>query len=163
MSMRLVVDLEQCDACDDCVAECDYFWRVRAAERGVQSLREYATFLLVCRRCEHASCAQACPHDALERDADGVMTRHNMRCVSCKTCVSACPFGTIYPELVAFYSVPCDLCAGRNGQPPRCARTCAHGGIAWLDVEKDDKEVHVLSEALAVRAPRWTRREAVAA
>ena len=96
MTKRLIIDLALCDQCDSCAVGCG----------GLLSLREKATFELVCRRCAHASCIIACPFDALERLDDGaVIRRHNLRCVSCKLCAQACPFGTIYPDLLPFYSL----------------------------------------------------------
>jgi Fe-S-cluster-containing hydrogenase component 2 len=88
------------------------------------------------------------------------MVRHDLRCVSCESCVAACPFGTIWPELVSFYTVPCDLCDGRHdGDGPLCARTCEHGAIAWREVPAGERDLHVLSEPLAVRGSRWRKRE----
>ncbi len=94
MTKRLIIDLAACDRCDGC-----------SIGPAMLALRERATFELVCRRCEHASCVLACPFDALERSEDGIIKRHNMRCVSCKSCSLACPFGTIYMELLPFYSM----------------------------------------------------------
>ena len=94
MTERLIIDLAACDRCDGC-----------SIGPSVLALRERATFELVCRRCEHASCVEACPFEALERGENGIVKRHNMRCVSCKSCSLACPFGTIYMELLPFYAM----------------------------------------------------------
>jgi Fe-S-cluster-containing hydrogenase component 2 len=161
VARRLVLDLAVCESCEECSARCSYFYRADPGETGLRDLREDAIFRIVCRRCTHASCARACPRGALERGADGVMVRHNLRCVSCKSCVAACPFGTIYPDLVPFYAVPCDRCAGRDDAAPACVASCAHGGLAWRDVRDDDGDLHALSETVAVRAPRWVAREEV--
>ncbi|GAG96045.1 unnamed protein product [marine sediment metagenome] len=109
MTKRLIIDLALCDQCDSCAVGCG----------GLLSLREKATFELVCRRCAQASCIIACPFGALERLDDGaVIKRHNLRCVSCKLCAQACPFGTIYPELLPFYSLSyensCVACLDSN-------------------------------------------------
>ena len=164
MPLRLVLDLERCQRCPDCSVRCDYVYRAAPGEDGLRALREEATFLLVCRRCENASCVAACPTEALERRSDGVMVRHNLRCISCKSCVSACPFGTILPDLVPFYAVPCDHCAlRRNGGPPACVDSCADGALVWRDVTGEEPDLHVLSDVMAVRTPRWRKREEVAA
>jgi len=164
MARRLVLDLEHCQECGECTARCDYLYRARPEDHGLLALREEATFLIVCRRCEHASCALACPTGALERRPDGVMIRHNLRCVSCRSCVAACPFGTILPDLVPFYVVPCDRCAERaNGGPPSCADTCSHGALTWREAADDEPGLHVLAGRIAVRARRWRKREEAAA
>ena len=94
MTEAIIIDLAVCDRCEECTAG-----------PAALALRERATFELVCRRCEQASCVLACPFAALERTEDGIIKRHNMRCVSCKSCALACPFGTIYMELLPFYSM----------------------------------------------------------
>lgn len=62
---------------------------------GLKSIRELATFRYTCRKCEDAPCIAVCPAEALEKDKDGVVTRYTNLCVSCKSCVTICPFGTI--------------------------------------------------------------------
>ncbi|MBT8060349.1 MAG: 4Fe-4S binding protein [Xanthomonadales bacterium] len=104
----LVIDLAKCDHCDSCRAGADRgsgSGFSRDCTGAMLALREHATFALICRRCQHASCIEACPFDALERTDEGTIRRHNLRCVSCKSCAVACPFGTIYTELLPFYNV----------------------------------------------------------
>ncbi|MCI0523200.1 MAG: 4Fe-4S binding protein, partial [Bacteroidales bacterium] len=66
-----------------------------ANTNGLKTIRELATFRFTCRRCEDAPCIAVCPADALEKDSDGVIMRHTNLCVSCKSCVTICPFGTM--------------------------------------------------------------------
>ena len=159
MSARLILDLNRCDQCDRCGVRCGYFYRANPSEHGVFALRERATYALVCRRCEEPSCVDACPFDALQRQADGVLVRHNLRCVSCQLCANACPFGTIYPDMLGFYVTPCDHCLG-TGSRPSCADTCERGAIDYREVGDDEPELHVVDEHLAARAPKWVKREA---
>jgi len=65
---------------------------------GLKSVRELAIFRFTCRKCEDAPCISVCPADALEKDEDGVITRHTNLCVSCKSCVTICPFGTMMTD-----------------------------------------------------------------
>lgn len=65
---------------------------------GLKTIRELATFMFTCRRCEDAPCISVCPVEALERDKDGVIMRHTNLCVSCKSCVTICPFGTMMTD-----------------------------------------------------------------
>jgi len=150
---RLVIDLDACDRCynaeGNCAVECG----------GLTSVREAAVFATVCRRCEHASCVIACPFDALERLEDGgLIKRHNLRCVSCTLCAQACPFGTIYPEMLPFYSVQCDGCAGRPEKA--CVATCRQGAMAYRYVDPAEEGVHIVDEYLAARVSKWLKREA---
>ncbi len=149
---RLVIDLVACDSCHSAEGEC------AVACGGMLGLREKATFELLCRRCEHASCIVACPFGALERlEAGGVIRRHNLRCVSCTLCAQACPFGTIYTELLPFYESRCDGCAGRPQK--NCVSLCRQGAVEYRVVDPGEKGVLIIDEYLAARAERWTRVE----
>jgi Fe-S-cluster-containing hydrogenase component 2 len=65
---------------------------------GLKTIRELAVFRFTCRRCEDAPCIRVCPADALEKDANGVIERYTNLCVSCKSCVTICPFGTMMTD-----------------------------------------------------------------
>jgi len=69
-----------------------------ANTNGLKTIRELATFRFTCRRCEDAPCISVCPVEALEKDKDGVIMRHTNLCVSCKSCVTICPFGTMMTD-----------------------------------------------------------------
>jgi Fe-S-cluster-containing hydrogenase component 2 len=65
---------------------------------GLKTIRELATFRFTCRKCEDAPCIGVCPADALEKDQDGIIERHTNLCISCKSCVTICPFGTMMTD-----------------------------------------------------------------
>jgi len=65
---------------------------------GLKTIRELAVFRYSCRRCEDAPCIAVCPADALEKDEEGLINRHLNLCVSCKSCVTICPFGTMMTD-----------------------------------------------------------------
>jgi Fe-S-cluster-containing hydrogenase component 2 len=65
---------------------------------GFKSIRELATFRFSCRKCEDAPCIAVCPAEALEKDGDGIIDRHTNLCISCKSCVTVCPFGTMMTD-----------------------------------------------------------------
>ncbi len=67
-------------------------------KEGLKTIRELAVFRFTCRRCEDAPCIGVCPADALEKDAEGIITRHTNLCISCKSCVTICPFGTMMTD-----------------------------------------------------------------
>lgn len=158
MAARLLIDLNKCDDCGNCRVDCAYFYRAAAADHGILRLRELGTFLTVCRRCEEPGCVAACRFDALERQEDGVLKRYNLRCVSCKCCAHACPFGTIYPDALPFYVTQCDLCMGKGDETPPCVATCERGAIEFREVdESEGEDVHLVGDRLAVRAAKWEK------
>ncbi len=66
--------------------------------KGLKTIRELASFRFTCRRCEDAPCIAVCPAEALEKDEEGIITRYTNLCISCKSCVTICPFGTIMTD-----------------------------------------------------------------
>ena len=151
----------QCDACDECTVKCDYLYQPEITDHGMRDIREQVAYLLTCRRCEEPSCVAACKFEALERGSDGILKRHNMRCVSCKCCSQACPFGTIYPELTPFYAVRCDYCLQMlNRGETACVSTCAKKAVAYREVDQSElKDIHLVNDHLAVRASTWSKKE----
>ena len=159
---RLFVDLEVCATCPECVTTCDYFYH--PANNGLISVREKAAMSAVCRRCENPVCVSACTRDALEKDEGGVLQRYSMRCVGCKSCSIACPFGTLIPEVIPYAVSVCDYCLGRvRGQGmPICVETCPLNAVRFEDVEEDSsKNNYAVDEHLVVHALPW-KKEAVA-
>ncbi|MCX6356598.1 MAG: 4Fe-4S binding protein [Candidatus Aureabacteria bacterium] len=154
---RLVLNLDRCSACPECVIHCSYYYH--PGNRGIDRLRELATYALVCRRCEYGTCVQACPVEALERDSTGMLERYSMRCIGCKSCAHACPFGTIYLDLLPYALSGCDLCADRAGEiAPLCVRTCPYGALEYREaVEDPGKGIYCLDNRLAVVSHQWTR------
>jgi len=160
MSKKLVIDINQCEQCDECTVKCAYFYQPENTEHGILALREQVYFQLVCRRCENPCCIAACRFEALERQDDGVLKRHNMRCVSCKCCSYACPFGTIYPETVPFFASRCDYCLSSTEDQPACEFSCIKKAIAYREVDETAGDgIHVLNDHLAVYAPHWDKKD----
>lgn len=160
MAKKLFIDLNKCDECDDCTVQCDAFYKAKASDHGILSLREMATNRLICRRCEEPSCVSACRFEALERQEDGVLKRYNMRCVSCKSCSHACPFGTIYPDTVPFYATNCDFCMASFKDEPPCAVSCVKRAVEFKDVEESPENgIFVLSDKFAVCARKWEKND----
>ena len=111
---KVFIDLDLLDRLEeekDLGIECSYPYHPQ--NEGVTTLRELASYAVICRKCEEASCVLSCPKEALEKDDEGVLRRYNMRCISCKSCAVACPFGTIYPLAIPYTVSRCDFCIDR--------------------------------------------------
>jgi len=157
MSERLTINLDLCRDCGQCMASCSY--PHHDPNDGVARLRELVAQELTCRRCEARSCVLACPKEALEEDAEGIVRRHNMRCTGCLSCSMACPFGTLIPAALQFRDSMCDLCAGRDGGLPECARTCPENAITVEQISGEQDDLHLLGRNLAVRSVVWSKTE----
>jgi Fe-S-cluster-containing dehydrogenase component len=161
---RLFVDLDVCASgeCKECVIECSYFFHPRGLNNGILSVAELASYYLVCRRCEEPHCVNACPWDALEQQEgkDRLLVRHAMRCISCKSCSHACPYGTIYPELVPQLASNCDFCVGRRDQQgePLCIESCPYDALALRPGDMElDENTFLVGESLIVHSTHWNR------
>ncbi|BCS52213.1 formate dehydrogenase [Geobacter sp. SVR] len=79
-----------------------------------------------CMHCGEAGCMKVCPSPgALYRTKDGIVAYDKEKCISCKYCVSACPFNV--PRYDGNDKVSkCHLCQSRieGGMTPACAKAC---------------------------------------
>lgn len=101
---------------------------------------------VTCRHCEDAPCVNACPNGAVSYREKSVQIDQS-RCVGCKSCMLACPYGAINvvtvpapklygnadnPKTVAAQARKCDLCLGReNG--PACVSNCPTKALRVMD------------------------------
>jgi Fe-S-cluster-containing dehydrogenase component len=160
MANRVVVDLDVLR--DDPAREIPCVYLYHPLNDGVAKLREIASFEVYCRRCELASCVEACPRTALERNADGVVVRHNLRCIGCMSCARACPFGTIMDEALRFHQGGCDFCESLGaGATPGCVEPSG-GAVSFREVsegETADGSVTLVGDRLAVKTKKWLKVE----
>lgn len=99
------------------------------------------SFSAMCRHCDEPECVNACPNNAIRRDASGRVIVDTDRCLSCWMCVMSCRFGSIKPfiDIEAGSNTPirfsnkCDLCPDR--QSPACVDACPNGALLFEDRE----------------------------
>jgi len=106
-----------------------------------------------CHHCEDAPCCGICQMSAISR-VDGRTVVDTTRCVGCKLCLMACPFGAIefvpqslgtrpvYPKAVSkpedwvarqFHRANnCDLCVHR-AEGPSCVQTCPQKALELVN------------------------------
>lgn len=142
--------------------KCEYMYHQK--NNGAFSLLEVAEFSVYCRQCKEAFCIDACPKEALEHQENGMIKRYNMRCVGCKSCILACPFGTIFPEVINYVTSKCDFCLNQLEQnpdyKPACVQTAPLNTFMMKEVVEDPKlNIFFVGNHLAVRAPSWLNKE----
>lgn len=88
-----------------------------------------------CMHCLEPACASACFVAALQKSEAGPVTYDPSRCIGCRYCMVACPFGvpTFDWESTLGRIDKCDLCHERtsNGEPTVCADACPTGTISY--------------------------------
>jgi Fe-S-cluster-containing dehydrogenase component len=101
-----------------------------------QETNGYAFMKISCMHCADPSCVSACPVTAMQKDpVTGVVGYDADKCIGCRYCVAACPFGI--PKYQ--YDKPngkigkCELCRHRykDGHYSACAEVCPTGATLY--------------------------------
>jgi len=122
---------------------------------------DYAFAMRRCLHCLEPACASACPTQALFRQDDGPVTYNADRCIGCRYCVWACPWGvpTAEWDSLAPKIHKCTHCADRCDQPLPSARN----GVALTEDEskrfKDAIQVPACVKACPADALRYGTRD----
>jgi formate dehydrogenase iron-sulfur subunit len=153
VSAGLLFDVTRCIGCGACSAACKEqnglplpiepratadTWTVVERRAGVNVRR-------LCMHCLEPACVSVCPVGAMTRTERGPVVYDSKKCIGCRYCIVACPFGV--PKYQWNQPIPivgkCILCRSRveAGQPTACSAVCPTG--ATLSGERDA----LLSEA----------------
>jgi Fe-S-cluster-containing dehydrogenase component len=95
----MVIDLSKCIGCDYCVWACqatndtrdDMRWNIRVTDRTAQGVEFHVT--RPCLHCAHAPCVSVCPVGATYNRPDGLVVMDYDKCIGCRYCQTACPYG----------------------------------------------------------------------
>lgn len=149
MNAFVIADASKCIGCRTCEIACAaahadagaaldrtrFFPRLKVIKGASVSVP------VLCRQCENAPCASVCPNDALVRHHDSIQVIQS-RCIGCKSCVIACPFGAI-DVVVRTHAADegrseaksevhkCDLCVG-VASSPSCVRVCPTSALTLV-------------------------------
>ena len=101
----MVIDLQKCIGCDSCTVACKAENRTPpGVSYNVVMEEEHGEFPNVtrtnlprpCMQCENPPCVQVCPVSATYKMDDGVVNIDYDRCIGCRYCIIACPYGARY-------------------------------------------------------------------
>jgi formate dehydrogenase iron-sulfur subunit len=104
------------------------FTRIKFKDYQKNGQNEFAFYKEMCMHCNDPACASVCPVGAFRKTAEGPVVYDDKRCIGCRFCMMACPFGVPkYEWSKAFPLVKkCTGCYSRvrEGMQPACATAC---------------------------------------
>ncbi len=145
----ILFDSTQCVGCRACEEACSRKWAIdygeavaseeRISERKLTAVvthgERYARRL--CMHCLEPACVSACPVGAFRKTPLGPVIYEEARCMGCRYCMLACPFGApVYEWSKVLPKVrKCDMCPERllEGKPTACSEACPAGATATGD------------------------------
>ncbi|OQX10574.1 MAG: formate dehydrogenase subunit beta [Desulfobulbaceae bacterium A2] len=171
-----LIDVSRCTACRGCQVACKQWNELPASKtKNVGSYQnpqdlEWNTWTLIrfqeyvdqggglkwlfrkdgCMHCTDAACVKVCPTHALYHTEFGTVALDADRCIGCKDCIPACPFGVPKLNSATNKVSKCDLCLSRlrGGKPPACVLSCPTGAIQIGDKEAMIKKAYQRAKEL---------------
>ena len=162
MAYGMLIDLKKCVGCHACAVACKEAHGTPPGITRSHVKREFegeypdATMHIVpmlCMHCENPPCVEACPTEgATYKREDGIVVVDKEKCIGCKSCIMACPYGARYYrenedgyfgselneyEAVMYTAMPqgrvdkCTFCVDRidagGNEPQACVAACPAG------------------------------------
>jgi Fe-S-cluster-containing dehydrogenase component len=193
--LALVIDLDVCVGCQACVVSCKqwnssgrdglppdpgawqpspsgtFFNRVQTWEAGSFPDTQTVHLPKSCLHCQDPPCVPVCPTGAsYKRAEDGIVLVDADKCMGCKYCSWACPYGAREYDEARGVMTKCTLCVDRvhdaalpaEDRQPACVKACPTGARLFGDVNDPASEV---SRTVAERGgyalmPEWETRPA---
>jgi Fe-S-cluster-containing dehydrogenase component len=172
----MVIDLKRCIGCDACTIACRQakatskgilFAKIFKYERGKYPHVKLAFLPVLCMHCSEPPCEEVCPTGATRKREDGIVVVEAEKCIGCKSCIIACPYGarnafqrrvpyyqgqmTPFEEEKAKEHLPgtaekCDFCFERleEGREPACVKACVGEARIFGDLNDPESEASKL-------------------
>lgn len=150
------VDMNRCTGCKACQISCKtvnelplgVVWRRVAEVAGGEWVQDGDQFVpsnvfsyfvtAACMHCENALCTQVCPAAAITKREDGIVVIDQTRCIGCRYCEWACPYGAPQFDADRGVMTKCHFCYQRldAGEKPACVDGCTYRALDFGDIEE---------------------------
>lgn len=137
MAKGIVISPDKCTGCRTCELTCSFSkngnFNPKDAAISVLFFDEVGLQVpMTCLQCDDAHCVKVCPVSALTKDENtGVVNYDSEKCIGCKMCVSACPFGNMTYSSRLKKVIKCDECGG----DPQCVKLCPSGALEYKELD----------------------------
>lgn len=154
MQAAMLIDTTRCVGCNACAEACKAANGLPGEIESDLTARTWTRLHEVddtyvrqmCMHCEHPSCASVCPVGALYKSSVGPVAYDEKKCIGCRYCMIACPFGV--PKYEWEKALPrvqkCIGCLGRveKGGMTACAAACPAEATVFGDRDELLIEAH---------------------
>lgn len=136
MTKVKIVDMEKCIGCEVCEKVCEFLNSKPRAK--IISTKDGVLVPITCQHCTNPVCVEVCPTGAVYKEGEGPVRFRRNRCIGCKLCVAACPFGVPDIDPTRGFMTKCDLCMerSRDDLPPACVELCPTGAMMYGEYEE---------------------------
>lgn len=154
----MLVNAQACVGCHACRMACQNqnelpadvsFITFHDQENGTYPAVRTETVPTQCMQCDDAPCAAVCPTKATYVDENGAVHVDRGRCIGCRYCIAACPYGARSIDHATGIVDKCRLCvaeANEADHPTNCVNSCPAGVRIFGDLDDPSSEV---SQAIA--------------
>ncbi len=177
-SIHNVPEFKLSDGSPDLKHEIKWIWKEKFKNTFPSKSNQFVSgnlknkdFLVLCNHCKDAPCVRVCPTQATFKRPDGIVLMDFHRCIGCRFCMAACPYGSRsfnwmdpreedgktllggkqmnqdFPTRERGVVEKCNLCAERlaTGKIPACVEKCPEGALTFGDLnDSSSKIVQVL-------------------
>jgi molybdopterin-containing oxidoreductase family iron-sulfur binding subunit len=188
----MVIDLRKClteRGCTECIAACDrthnvprfperahevkWIWKEpfdkvlpdQGSRYASDAFRDRPVPVL-CNHCDNPPCVRVCPVKATWKREDGIVMMDYHRCIGCRYCMAACPYGARsfnwldprpriaevdpnFPTRTKGVVEMCNFCEERltRGQSPACVEGCPEKALVFGNLSDPKSEIRDLLRA----------------
>ncbi|MBN2010255.1 4Fe-4S dicluster domain-containing protein [candidate division KSB1 bacterium] len=147
-----LIDLRRCIGCHTCSVACKNenavplgVWRswVKQIEKGEYPNVTRSFLPLLCNNCKDPICVTVCPTFASQQREDGIVTIDPHRCIGCRYCMAACPYGVRFINPILQICQKCDWCVHRveRGIQPACVDACPSNARVFGDLNDPESDI----------------------